>query len=175
MNISFQGFKNAGVQNLKFYDRTGEIGRATIFNCELTNTTEQDLDAFRGLIEKMANPVNHNFLNIQSIERKKGKDKFYQSSSFRINEKECPVNKDTLWIFGTIARFLRKICETPNENFIVNKDYLEGDDVIESFLGLDEETGRDVLDTMHSPENVKEDTQNMLDCITNAVDNYLSD
>ena len=175
MSVSFQGFKNAGVQSLKFYNRTGEIGRATIFNCEVTNDAGRDLDAFQRLFKKMAHPVNNKFLNVQVLERKKGDDEFYKTSVFHINGQECNVNTETLWIFGTIARFLRKICETQNEKFIVNEDYIEGDDVIDSFVCLDKGISREVLDIMHSPQNVKEDAQNIIESMTNAVDCYLSD
>lgn len=174
MDISFKGFKNAGVQSLKFFDYTGERARMNLLNCELTNDiTGNDLEIFERVLKKFPNDLNHNFLNIQLWEYKKGSDNAYQSSKLFINNKECPVNNKNLSGLERIANLLKRIIKTNNENFVVNNDYIDND-AKDSFVHIHDEYSRELLNTMHEPKGVKTVAKRIIKELTNMVDVFLS-
>lgn len=172
MEVSFHGFKNAGVERLGVYRGIFPVGQFRVFNCELTNTGEKDLDAFSSLIKKSANKINKNFLNLVLYKYKKNPNDNYLTHDFIINDVCYSVKRKNMNIFGPIARFLTKVIQTPNKNFKVSKDYIEGDDCSQNFINGD--LTEELVYEMHKPKNVKMVAREILDILTEEVDNALS-
>jgi len=176
MEVSFKGFKNTGVQRHVLYNYAGKKrAELTIFNCELTNDVKgKDLDTFEKILKDFPNKVNKNFLNIGFWRYSKNPHINSFESKFFINQKVCTVDMTTLGIFEKIAQLLKRITDTKEQDFVVNKDYLKSDDMRGSFLMDDEEDDMELISNMHNPEAVKTISKKLLDNITDSVEDVLS-
>ncbi len=175
MEISFQGFRNAGVQKHVLYSSTGKRASLTIFNSELTNDFKgKDLDSFEKIFKKSVNKQNPNFLTLELWKYRKNPKNNDVRSAFFINEKEYKVSDETLGVFERVAKLLNKICKTPDEEFKVSKDYLESEDMAKNFILEKDMLEEDIVESMHSPECVKKVAGKLLEEITDEVETVLS-
>jgi len=175
MQVSFQGFRNAGVERLEL-QRTifSPVINYTAVNVELTNKNGKDLDNFDKILKTASNQINKNFLKIALNKRGENLNNNHSTKIFYVNDKEIPINRETLDTFGPIARFLTRMINTPNEDFKVSKDYLESEDVINSFIDTQIHPSTDLIEAMHAPDTVKKYAKELLDEITDSIDDALS-
>ena len=177
MEVSFKGFKNAGVQKHIMYDRFGRKKvQLTILNCELTNNgVEKDLDSFKSVFSKSVNQYNPKFLNLGYWQHRKSPYTNETVDLYFINGDEYKVHENNLGFFEKIAQLLKKIIVTKNENFQLNSDYLSSADMYENFIfSQDERENSDMIGSMHAPENVKSVAEFLLNKITDDVEAVLS-
>lgn len=175
MEVSFHGFKNAGVQRHMLYDIRGKKASLSIFNTELTNDARgHDLDEFKKIFQKSSNKQNPNFLNLQVWQLFRGKNLASPECRFFVNDKEFRVNDKNLELFGKIARLLKKIVNTDEKDFKVNKDYLESEDMAKNFVSVDEAEDSELIESMHEPEKVKVIAEDLLNKITDVVEEVLT-
>ena len=182
MEVSFKGFKNAGVEKVTQYAcnlpaiMTGNIPKIdyVALNCELTNSNGRDLDLFESVFKKAANKINKNFLNIVLC-MYKAKDGDYLKRAFSINDVIFPVEMKNIPVYQKVVDLLIKITKTKDEDFVVNKGYLESDDFYDSFMCTTKDTEEDVIEAMHAPKSVKTVANMLIETMTEEVDEALSD
>ena len=175
MDVNFRGFRNAGIQVNDLYDTFGRPKtRMAIFNCELSdNYMGKDLSIFTPIFKKSSNPYNNKFLSFELWKCMEKDSPEFGDDVFIINQQRYDINMENLWIFGRIARLLKKITETPKYLFAVSKDWLESEDCNKSFILAPNTVDMEVLNSMHTPKNVKYIAESMLDELTGAVAEYL--
>lgn len=174
MNVNFMGIKNIGAENIKIFDITGPRGKNSILNLELTNDlNSRDLDNFRDIFIISSNKINKNFLNLSHLAYDKDGIGVNTEDIFLINDKEFKVEMDNLSIFQKIADILKKIIGMNNNDFIINKDYLDSKDCLDSFI-LDRNVNKEIIKALHEPQNVKATAKELLDVITSSVYDVLN-
>ena len=175
MNVTFQGFRNTGVQNITLKRFPNEEIKISLLNLELTNDiTGKDLNSFEKILKKYPNEINHNFLNLGIWEYK---DKFNEGSTYSglvINDKDCIISYKNLSLLEKVANLIKKILNTSEAKFVVNKDYIENEAANHFFFSNSLKSDEKNLYTMHSPENVKQVSKDILKKMTKMVDEFLS-
>ena len=177
MEVSFCGFKNAGVQKHIMYDAFGrQKAQAMIFNCELTNDVNgEHLDSFEKVFKKSVNKQNPSFLNFEFFQYKKNLNTNNTIDKFFVNGKEYSISDKNLSVFEKIAKLFAMIIKTPDEKFKVNKDYLSSDDMFKNFIfGPYDIKDKELINIMHEPESVKTIAKDLLEVVTAAVDEYMT-
>ncbi len=202
MQINFTGIKNIGYerryyeqssvndQNEEFDDEDFEEKEQEHFiNLELTDDIYgKDLTEYKNIIKttnlrNYTNPINPNFLNLMiskaEVTDHLGKAKDYQLWINK-SDNEFIVNDQNLKMISFIAKILRKISNTPEEKFIVNKDYINSDDAKNGVaLGENlEETYEQYYDEaikqIHDPKNVKKGALEMNNILQEIMIDYFA-
>ena len=134
MAISFQGVRNVGGLSIKKPNEiTGKQENIYAeFNIQLTNDCDgKDLDNFEAILKRFPHPLNKNAL---TIEYDKGDDE--HEESFYLNLKPLTMETKDLAVFDKLVPLLDKIATKDNSSFVVNKDYLTGEDCDALYKGL---------------------------------------
>lgn len=132
-------------------------------------------------IDDFSNPINKNFLNI-SIADAIAEDEYglVREDAFYINEKEVQLNDKTLPIFSYIAKLIREVSKKPDENFIVNKNYLESKDSDNAIvIGNDlskyyEDKYTQEKFRIYNPPNIKDGAEEMDKIIMDNMSAYFN-
>ncbi len=192
MNIHFTGIKNIGYEKRtynKYDEEYKERDDEHFIHIQLTDDYNgKDLTEFRTKMRKTGlrnytHPVMPNTLCLMIskdvISNNLGKSTDYQ---IYINDadEELKINDDNIPMISFIARLLNRIKSTPNNEFIVNRDYLTDDDTAESIiLGEDlRKTYGDRYDRkireIHSPELVKKGAEDMNNVLQEIMMDYFA-
>jgi hypothetical protein len=204
MQVSFTGFKNVGFVPSKIYPTIGkdENGQSihsddiyvdiNTINLQLTDDSNgKDLSEYKNQIRGLKNkyemhPVNSDFLNISTLKGHIDEDgvQIEPEDSFAIlvNGKPLPIKDENLPIISYIAKLLKRVQNQKEHEFVVNNDYISGDDVGKSMvLGHDLsktfDSRRDYMlgvQIMHNPSQVHDGAKNILDDITEKMIEYFS-
>lgn len=109
------------------------------------------------------NPVNKNFLNFFiSREFYNENGRLFKDTEFILNGKELKLEDKNLSFFSYIAKLVREIAHKPSDTFVVNRDYLDSEDLSQGLCFGDDLYaifGKDYYDKVreiHNPQNVKE-------------------
>ena len=149
MDINFTGFKNigsmsvtindfiiSGKKNLKIIPSPNNFFDAKILNVHLTDDFNgKDMTEFYQTAQKCKlkdylNPINKEFMHILLLKNNIEEP----AKGFFINNSQLDLNDENLSFFSFLGKLLRKISQTPEKNLVVNKDYLEGDDVSNALI-----------------------------------------
>jgi len=170
-DVNFRGFKNAGMQVNQICNEAGELKMLlTILNTELTNDyAGKELDTFYSILRKTPNKTNKKFLNLQFWQYLQLDDRVKYDDKFVINDVEYSVNMENLGVFEKLVKLFKKIKETPEYLFCVNKDYVTSSDCIDSFILPPDCVDKERLAVIHDPENVKSVCEYLSKEITEAV------
>lgn len=176
MEINFKGFKNAGAQSVFQQGLLILPDALTVtLNCELTNNIKgKDLDSFERVLKDAPNKINHNFLTVQMLRYKRNPKDDVPSDVFYINDKVHKISMENLSLFQKIAEFLKKIINTPNNEFVVNRGFVESDD-FPRFFELDiEGMDAEAIRRIYNPNDVKNVAKTLLKRMTEDIEAFLS-
>lgn len=173
MKVVFPEFKNAGAQMYEIKSNGLVKPKLYTLNCELP---KDQFDKREPYIEEIFNTVKQNpllnFLNLKLWNYKNAPCANFTEDIFCLNNDKYPISDENLRLFENVAKLLTSIIETPDENFKVNKDYIESENCRQSFalpvIGTDIRKVRE----LHRPQNVKNIAQIMINAITLAMADY---
>lgn len=207
MQINFTGIKNMGYEYRQYRTYVDEDGDVIFvdpdenvskkdydednyehyLNVQLTDDYNgKDLTNFRNAVKtsdlcNYLHPVNPTMLNI-SIDKTDFTDEYAAKPEvdFFINNREgerLEVNDRNLKLFSFIGQLLKRISTLNDNDFVVNKDYIENDAATSVLLGYDlrDEYGNyydNVMDQTHSPEIVRNGAAKMSEILTNKLVGY---
>lgn len=127
------------------------------------------------------NPVNKNFLNFFiSREFYKENGRPFKDTEFLVNDAKLNLEDKNLSFFSYIAKLVREIAQKPSDAFVVNRDYLDSEDLSKGLcLGDDLYSifGKDYYDevrSIHNPQNVKEGAKEIDNVINSEMMEYFN-
>ena len=196
MNINFTGIKNIGYETRTYRQLVPESINSREFseeeqehfiNLELTDDYNgNDLSEYKRIIrttdlQNYTNPVNPKFLNIM-ISKDVVKDNIGSQKNYQIwindSTNELEIKDQNLPMISFIAKILTKISNTPENQFIINKDYINGDDakiaivMNENFEDTYKNYYPQKIKQVHSPNNVKNGAAKMNEAIKDMMFDY---
>lgn len=194
MQVNFTGIKNVGYEHAYYASqekRADNIlaGDTQWLNIQLTDDYNgKHLTGFKKALEKSGlsysdyrNPVNKDFLNLaidMEVYDDDGDGEVEQQ--FILNDMPLRVNDETLPMFSFLAKLLNEIIHKPSKEFVVNKDYLDSDDVNNGLaLSINmeeifEEDYDDVIREAHEPSVVKDGAECMHNVIMETMEDYFT-
>ena len=193
--INFCGFKNVGYfrriacdgnpfeQNVKntFIDEN-------FLNIQLLDDFNgKDLSEFKKLLSttdmaRTQNPIGNDFVNIAVIKEYSYEDaKPVENISFFVNDNMLEVNDENLGFLSHIIKLVRKISETPAENFVHKQDFINGDKAPRAIIlneDLDEFGAQigmpNLVKKLYTPNNVQNGAKQMYERMQNVMMNYFA-
>lgn len=195
--VSFGGFKNTGARICDYYDKNNKfLFRILKLNTELTNDAlGNDLLEISSLTSqikpKLTGDVPEVIMQrldvIASKSELTGSDNrldvvLYLSHSpegyspiryFLVNNKLCEVKSENLKVFEKIADLFKKIVNTKNENFVLDRNYFGSGACKYNMMIKNPVDIVPSLHDMHRPAYVKWLAQGLVDGITQAVAEFL--
>ena len=181
MQVSFTGFKNAS--SLKVVDpRNGDT--AIGINVQLTDDSYgKELSEFKDVLKKnentkiYRNPINSSFLNVAALRSTEGNAR---QSILVLNGKPLNPSDETLGLYSFIAKLTRELVSTKPEKFVVNRDFLDSEDLryglivgqdMKEFCG---DKYDEVVSRIHNPAQVKIGAQVVNNAIQAEMVDYLA-
>ena len=80
--------------------------------------------------QEFKNPVNKNFLNFFiSREFYKENGRQFKDTEFLVNNRQLNLEDKNLSFFSYIAKLVREIAQKHSDTFVVNRDYLDSEDL----------------------------------------------
>ena len=193
--INFCGYQNIGffkriVANDEFFNpKAIKDGVDEMFlSVQLKDDfNEQDLTEFKKAfkkaeIERNPNPIGNDFVNIAVIKEYSYEDaKPVENISFFVNDNMLEVNDENLGFLSHIIKLVRKISETPAENFVHKQDFINGDKAPRAII-LNEDLGEfgaqigmpNLVKKLYTPNNVQNGAKQMYERMQNVMVNYFA-
>lgn len=147
----------------------------------------QDLTEFKKAfkkaeIERNPNPIGNDFVNIAVIKEYSYEDaKPVENISFFINDNKLDVNDENLGLLSHVIKLVRKISETPKENFIHKQDFVNGPEAPHAIILNEdlEEFGAqigmpDLVKKLYTPNNVQNGAKQMYERMQNVMMDYFA-
>ena len=173
MKVVFPDFKNAGAQVYEIKSNGLVKPKLYTLNCELP---KDQFDKRKPYIEEIFNAVKRspllNFLNLKLWNYKKAPCANFTEDIFCLNNDKYPISDENARLFQNIAKLLNNIIETSDENFKVNKDYIESESCRQCFTLPVIGTDIRMVSELHKPQNVKNIAQIINNAITSAWADY---
>lgn len=138
-------------------------------NVDLGTTEFSDSADYEPILKKFLSSLNPNFINQRTNDNTD-----LDTARFYINGHNDCASMEHLRVFSQLTDILKRVISTPETNFKVNKDYKESDDFYDSFAGGTRISDENIVNEMHKPKNVKVVANELIDDITNFVDDLLS-
>jgi hypothetical protein len=200
MQVSFTGFKNVGYVPVVYYpavakDEEGnEVHSKDVFldikslNLQLTDDVfGKDLSEYKDKLshakfEPASHPISSDFVNISTIEPHANGEIYKDQFLISLNGREVEVKDENLPMLSFLAKLVRRVSEQPAEKFVVNNDYVNGDEVASSIclghdLSEDFETPDDYkkgILYIHNPVQVHDGAQDIKEQIDDKMLDYFS-
>lgn len=125
--------------------------------------------------------MNKNFLNFFiSREFYKENGRQFKDTEFLVNNRQLNLEDKNLSFFSYIAKLVREIAQKHSDTFVVNRDYLDSEDLSKGIcLGNDLYSifGKDYYDevrSIHNPQNVKEGAKEIDNVINSEMMEYFN-
>ena len=133
-------------------------------------------------IERNPNPIGNDFVNIAVIKEYSCEDaKPVEDITFFVNDNRLDVNDDNLGFLSHIVKLVRKISETPKENFVHNQNFINGDKAPRAIIlneDLDEFGAQigmpNLVKKLYTPEMAKDGARQIYERMQNVMVNYFA-
>ncbi len=176
MNTTFTGIRNTSYIIEK--DNFNKNNKTRYLNTQLKDDENgNDLTEYRNIIntyKEFKNPFYSNFINIACTENNKG------YNSFKLNGITIPEEDKYIPLFSYIAKFTKKIANTPENIFANDSKYLTSN-YLDYALLLDRRLSDNLrtdkmeyIEKTHSPKNIKICANKINKCIQNTMVNYFA-
>lgn len=190
MNVNFTGFRNIGYLKKEYVNKKSddfkESDEEQFINIQLSDDFNgKDLTEYRKKLKTTdlkgcLHPYNKNSINI-AIMKDVAEDNIGRDVDYGIyinDDNELEINDQNLSMLSYIAKLLKRVVNTPPEDFVVNKDYLNSMEAAYSIdLGSDlsHELGSQYPQykvLIHHPRVVKYGANEMLNTIQDIMNDY---
>lgn len=169
--ISFNGLKNMSYAAEKYVSPENIVSYERWMNMALTGN---DLHKFRRALSKSKmpknvyiNPLQKNFLNINTFSTK-------TEDCIAVNDEILEVNDTTLPMFTELARLTRKIRKKDENEFLLEKSYLNSKKYNTSLI-MNLELCNEYSDEFHNPSEVKKGALKINKVIQRIMEKYFKD
>lgn len=130
-------------------------------------------------MEDYKNPIDKNSLNmIVSRDYHEIDGNLSEINEIVLNDKPLELNDNTLPVFSYLGKLVREITHKPDEKFVVNRDYMESDDLAnglvigENLKLLYKDKYEQEMEIAHNPKVVKTIAGKIDNIINGIMVNY---
>lgn len=193
MDTTFTGVKNLSYLKIKHYKQKTKNPNQPleryVLNMQLTDdATGNDLTEFRTLIKNTGinnfskHPINPEFLNIEIFT-----NSTYSESGQMIflNRQGLKISDNILSIMSYVGKLLKRITNMEDKEFTLENQYfnpinlrkstLMGEDIFDILpKNLSPKEKENIISDLHSAQNVKDGTTEMLNIFQDEMINYFS-
>jgi len=192
MSINFCGFKNIGYMSRKFEmgqedgSQREHIDEKFLSIQLIDDRNSKDLTEYKKALStsdllRTPNPIGREFLNIAIIDEALETDLGMQKKrTFYINDDELEINDKNLPFLSYIVKLVKKVSRTPEEEFVHNRDFVEGPEALYSVLleeDVDEayaELAEPIKQKVFEPVCIKYGANKMYNDFQNSMMDYFA-
>ncbi len=192
METTFTGIRNLSYLKINHGNQKTKIPSEPleryVLNMELTNDSAgKDLEEFKNILKKTGlktytHPINPNFLNIEIFTNSGHSD---TGRIIFLNRVGIKLTNNVLSMMSFIGKLLKRVSNMKEEDFILDKKYLNNETIRKSTLmgedilgiiskNLTDKQKIDIINGLHSSNAVAEGASKMSKIFTDEMINYLS-
>ena len=184
MPINFTGIKNTGY--FRIIDPINKEDNK-IFSTMLTDDyTGEDLSEYRKVVNATGlryNPLNNTMITLYIKKMHPESDFEKPKYEFFLNATPLEVNDKNLKMFSYLAKTTKKIINKKDNEIIVNKDFLESDDLrygmipkfdLVNILKGFKTDYKTCVEYLFNKQSAKEGAKDVNDCIQDAMEQYFA-